>query len=441
MSKLGLHARELRLRLDAVADVQHADETQSLPLVSLGKVRDIKSVSRLIIKGADLHLGLEARGSRKSRRHGRLDCLAGFAPNSGSRADQLIRAARPEEFDSALVDLDHLDRVSRVLVETGVFFEIHLKVVDPLLLKGHEHVCEFASVDLQHCDRKEMEQAAITFLAHLEGGLGSLIGRDVEDPDQEFPPRQHFRREAGREPNVIFAPIDRRETGLGSEMGFALHGGDHGSGIDGEARLGPIRFEARQHLLLVTSPEHGHAEIVDVDHLGGADQLAHKFGIGGEISGQVSLAGAAQPLNHAADRGEIELPERHRHRSEDIVIAVLGATERLLQPLFVGDVGPCLDNLVRGGQNAFQPYGLDDAIGRAPFNVALPMPGCAKALLDQGHRLPSSLEQIMNRFSHRLRLAPAVDLLRRRVPPRDASVAVAEHDAVLNKVKNVGVHL
>ena len=47
----------------------------------------------------------------------------------------------------------------------------------------------------------------------------------------------------------------------------------------------------------------------------------------------------------------------------------------------------------------------------------------------------------MNRFPQRLRLAPAIDLLRRRVPPRNVSVAVAEHDAVLNEVKNVGAHL
>jgi hypothetical protein len=63
MSEFGLHARELRLRLDSVADVQHADKAQSLPLVSLGKMRDVKSVSSLIVKGADLHFGLEARGS------------------------------------------------------------------------------------------------------------------------------------------------------------------------------------------------------------------------------------------------------------------------------------------------------------------------------------------------------------------------------------------
>jgi hypothetical protein len=64
-----------------------------------------------------------------------------------------------------------------------------------------------------------------------------------------------------------------------------------------------------------------------------------------------------------------------------------------------------------------------------------------KALLDQGRRLPSGLEQIMNRFTQRLGLAPSVDLLRRIVPSRDVSVAIAQHDAVLNKVKNVGAHL
>ena len=168
--------------------------------------------------------------------------------------------------------------------------------------------------------------------------------------------------------------------------------------------------------------------------------VAHKFGIGGEISGQVCLAGAAQTLDHAADRREIELPERHGHRPEDVIIAVLGAIERLLKPLFVGDVGPSLDNLFRRGQNAFQPYGLDDAVGGAPFDVALPRPAVPKTLLDQGRRLPSGLEQLVNGSSQRLRLAPAIDLRRRRIPPRDAPGTVTQHDAVLNKVKNVGAH-
>src|ERR1700678_3667722 len=99
MGEFGLHAREFRLRFDAVADVQHADEAQRLPFVSLRKMGDVESVSRLIVKGADLHLGLEARAPRKSCRDRRLDGLAGFAPNSGGRADQLIRATRPEQFD------------------------------------------------------------------------------------------------------------------------------------------------------------------------------------------------------------------------------------------------------------------------------------------------------------------------------------------------------
>jgi hypothetical protein len=72
---------------------------QRLPFVSLGKVCDVKGVPRLIVKGADFHLGFKARSSGKSRRHGRLDGLAGFAPNSSDRADQLIGAARSEEFD------------------------------------------------------------------------------------------------------------------------------------------------------------------------------------------------------------------------------------------------------------------------------------------------------------------------------------------------------
>src|ERR1700691_6057714 len=96
MNKLGLHAREFCLRLDAVADVQHADKTQSLSRVGFGKVRDIKCVSCLTVKSADFHLGLEACGSRKSLRHGSLDCLARLTPDSGSRANQLIRAGRPE---------------------------------------------------------------------------------------------------------------------------------------------------------------------------------------------------------------------------------------------------------------------------------------------------------------------------------------------------------
>jgi hypothetical protein len=231
-----------------------------------------------------------------------------------------------------------------------------------------------------------MEQAAITLLAHFEGGLGSFIRRDVEDSNQELPPRQHLRWEAGGEPNVVFAPVDRQETRLSGKMGFALHGGDHGGGVDGKTRLWPVGLKACQHLVLLASPEHGHAEIVDVDHLSRTDQLAHNFAICGEISGQVCLAGAAQPLNHAANRCEIELPERYGHCAEDIGIAVLRTTARLLQPLFVGDVGPCLDNLVRRGQNAFQPNGLDDAIGGAPFDVTLPIPECAKALLDQVRR-------------------------------------------------------
>src|ERR1700734_3349956 len=127
MSELGLHARESCLRLDAVADVQHADKTQSLSRVGFGKVRDIKRVSCLTVKGADFHLGLEARGSRKSRRHGRLDCLARLTPDSGSQANQLIRTARSEEFDCALIDLDHLNRVGRVFVKTRTLFEVRLK--------------------------------------------------------------------------------------------------------------------------------------------------------------------------------------------------------------------------------------------------------------------------------------------------------------------------
>jgi hypothetical protein len=194
-------------------------------------------------------------------------------------------------------------------------------------------------------------------------------------------------------------------------MGLTLHGGDHSGGVDGKTRLGPVRFEAGKHLFLLASPEHRHTQIIDVDHLGRTDQLAYKFGISGEIRGKVCLATAAQPLDHAADRRKIELPERHGHRSEDIGIAVLGATERLLQTFLVGDVGPCFGNLIRRGQNAFQPHGLDDAIGGARFDVPLPIPGRAKALLDQGRGFPSGFEQIMNRPTQRFRMAEAIDLL------------------------------
>src|ERR1700678_928703 len=220
MSELGLHAREFRLRLDAVADVQHADETQRLSPVSFGKVGDVKSVSYLIVKGANLHLGLEARRSRKSRHHGCLDRLAGFAPNPSGGSDQLISAAHPEEFNCALVDLDHLDRVGGIFVETRMLLKVRLEITDAVSVKRREHVREFTPVNLQHCDREDMEQAAITLLAHLEGGFRSLVRGNIEDPDQELSPRQHLVREAGCEPDVVLAPVDRREAGLGGKMGF-----------------------------------------------------------------------------------------------------------------------------------------------------------------------------------------------------------------------------
>jgi hypothetical protein len=44
----------------------------------------------------------------------------------------------------------------------------------------------------------------------------------------------------------------------------------------------------------------------------------------------------------------VELDSVAPHNGEIQSQIVLGATERLLQPLFVGDVGPRLDNLVRG---------------------------------------------------------------------------------------------
>ena len=72
MSEFDLHARELRLRLDAVADVQHADETQSLALVGLRKARDIRSVSALLMhlcsgKRCNLAPALTRQAGRRNR--------------------------------------------------------------------------------------------------------------------------------------------------------------------------------------------------------------------------------------------------------------------------------------------------------------------------------------------------------------------------------------
>jgi hypothetical protein len=190
----------------------------------------------------------------------------------------------------------------------------------------------------------------------------------------------------------------------------------------------------------VTPPEHRYAEIVDVDDLRRTDHVTHEIRVGGEVCREIGFARAEQPLDHSADRGEIELPERHRHSSEDIVVSVFGATEGLFQSLLEADVGTRFNDLVRSLQSARQPYRRDNAVGRAALYVALPSAGLSKALLDQRPRFASGLEQVVYLSAQGVRLTPAINLLGSRVPPGDAAVSVANHEAFANEVKNLDAH-
>jgi hypothetical protein len=210
--------------------------------------------------------------------------------------------------------------------------------------------------------------------------------------------------------SALTAGLQKPEACLGRKMRLALRGGDHSGRIDGKARLRPVGLEAREHLLFLAAPKHGYAEVIDVNDLGSANHLADDGGIGGEICREVGYPGPGQALDHSADRGEVELPERHGHGSEDVVVTVLGATEGRPQSALSANIGARLNDLVGGGPNASKAHRLDDAVGGAAFDVALPSPGLSKALLDQGGCLSPGLEQIVNWLSQRLARAEAVDL-------------------------------
>ena len=181
-----------------------------------------------------------------------------------------------------------------------------------------------------------MEQVAITLLAGFQLGEGLLARGNINDAGE--PLGLVIRRVPHREMRLEDRTITPAHPRLSREVLIALNGGQNRLDIVLKAFIRPERHNAREELLLAALPEQRDGVVIDVHDTGGLHELTDKSRVLSEVAPEIDDTGIANSAQHLSAARVVDLPKRHRHGLEEILIALLAVSQRLLGLLARSDI-------------------------------------------------------------------------------------------------------
>ena len=199
--------------------------------------------------------------------------------------------------------------------------EIRAQVRDTLRAQSLEQLQHPARIELPQRYRHVLEEVAITLLAGLQFGEGLLARGNINDAGE--PLGLVFRRVPHCEMRVEDRTIAPTHPRLGREVLIALNGGEDRLDIVLKAFIRPERHNVPEELLLAALPEQRDGVVIDVHDTGGLHERTDKSRVLSEVAPEIDDTGIANSAQHLSAARVVDLPERHRHGLEKILIASL----------------------------------------------------------------------------------------------------------------------